>query len=231
MKPSFLSLAFRSFLLGLPGVLVLPFVLKVPPGIPPAAVMANPFTLLVVASVIGAWSSQRTGLSSAILLGSPMRLRGLVLGMLSGILMGASIALFDHALAPWWAAEGVLSLRENRDAATLALGILYGGLTEEVIFRWGVLSVFALGFLSFLSRRTALIVAAFLSALIFSLAHLPAALLDAEIWSEGLIIRTLLWNGLIGAALAFALIRVGLEAAILTHVGLHIGFALAALPN
>jgi hypothetical protein len=38
-----------------------------------------------------------------------------------------------------------------------------------------------------------------------------------------------IWNGLLGLAYSAAFLRHGLEAAVLTHMATHLGFALAAL--
>lgn len=228
MPAAFAHPAIRTLLVGLPGILVMPFVLLLPPDVPAGIAMLNPLILLIAAAMLGQWAAPKIGLPSALILGSRIRLRNLALWSALGLCAGLAIAVLDHATASLWSSGNVPTLRENRDAATLALGLLYGGLTEEVIFRWGLLSLLAIGLSRLLPLSAALAIAALLAAILFALAHLPATLLDAGFATPALITRTLLWNALLGLGYGIALIRHGMEAAILAHMATHLGFALAA---
>lgn len=219
----------RAALLGLPGVILLPLVLPVPEGVPHAALVVNPLILLILASLTGAWAAPRAGLASFLIIGTTPRLRALLAWALAGILMGMAVALVDHLTAPVWNAGPLPTLREDRDATDLAIGLLYGGLTEEVLLRWGLMSLLALGLMRIFPRHRALWVAAILAALVFAIAHLPAVLLEAGTIPPALVARTLTWNGLLGLAYGAAFLRHGIEAAILAHMTTHVGFALAAL--
>jgi uncharacterized membrane protein YqjE len=218
----------RAVLLGLPGVAVLPFVHPVPDGIPAAALLINPAILLLLASLIGAWAAPRASLGSAAILGSGTHRRTLGLWLAAGIAGGVAVAVLDHSLAGAWDI-GLPSLREGRDVSDLVLGLLYGGLTEEVLMRFGLMSLLALGLLQLLPRVTALWAAAALAAILFALGHLPAIVMETGGITPVLLLRTLLWNGLLGVAFGVAFFRDGLEAAIFAHMGAHIGFFLAAL--
>lgn len=229
MFPTFNQRAFRAFLLGLPGILLLPFVLRLPPNVPPAVAMLNPLLLLGVAALAGAFAAPRLGLKSALLCGTPLRLRVLPFFAILGLACGLAVAVLDHVTAPLWAPTGAAALRENRDAADLAIGLLYGGLTEEVIFRWGPVSILALGLARLMPSNRALIAAMILAALTFALSHLPAVLFEFGIATQALVARTLFLNLILGLLYGTALLRNGLEAAILAHMGTHLGFALAAL--
>jgi peptidoglycan/LPS O-acetylase OafA/YrhL len=225
----FLQTAAKAFLLGLPGVLALALFLEPPAGAPIAALLAGPTMLLAVAALAGGWATPRVGLTSSVLLGSAIK-PAIVLSWLAvGIGLGLMVAMADHAAAALWVTGGLQTLREGRDLADLAIGMFYGGLTEEILLRWGLLSMLALGLVKLLPRRPALVIAACLATAAFAFAHVPAAALEAGTMSTPLLGRTLLWNGLLGAAFATAFLRHGLEAAILAHMGVHLGFALAAL--
>ena len=215
--------------LGLPGVAALPFLVTLPPGVPPLAAMANPAILLVLMALAGAWAAPKVGLRSALVLGPAVEGRGLAIWAALGLVAGLVVALADHALAPLWAVEGAATLREGRGAATLVLGLLYGGMTEEVLFRWGLMALLALGLLRVMPRRAALAVAVVLAALAFALAHLPAVAMGVEGVTPPLLLRTLIWNGLLGLIYGAALLRQGLEGAMLAHAATHFGFALVAL--
>jgi len=227
--PRFLAATGRAALIGLPGIAVLPFTVTLPDGIPPAALLVNPVILLALAALAGAWAAPRAGLRSALILGSPVQLHSLAASAAIGLALGLAIAIADHAAAGLWSAGSLPSLREDRTAGTLLLGLLYGGGTEEVLLRWGLLSVLALGLSRLLPLQAALWTAAILAALVFALAHLPAVIVESGALTPPLVLRTLVWNGLLGLAFGIAFLRHGLEAAILAHMGTHIGFALAAL--
>jgi membrane protease YdiL (CAAX protease family) len=219
----------RAFLLGLPGIAVLPAVIELPVGLPIATVLVGPIILLALASAVGAWAAPRAGLTSLIALGSEVRAKAVAGWFAGAVLLGLMIASGDHASASLWNSAGIDTLREGRDLSDLVLGITYGGLTEEVLMRWGLMSALVLGLLQALPRRMALGAAALLTALVFAIAHLPSAAVEAAGMTNELLARTLIWNGLLGLTFAAAFLCNGLEAAILTHVGVHLGFALAGL--
>lgn len=223
-----------AVLLGLPGVIALPTLAPLPPGIPPVAVMVNPAILLVLMACAGAWAAPRLGLRAALILGTPLPWRAPVIltGAIwagAGLAAGLGVAVLDHATAPLWAPDGAATLRAERSVGDVLLGMLYGGLTEEVLLRWGLLSLIALGLARFLPRGAALWGAVVLAALAFALAHLPALALAVDALTPPLLLRTILWNLLLGLLYGAALLRHGLEAAILAHAATHLGFALAAL--
>lgn len=224
-----LPVSLRAFLLGLGGIAILPAVMELPAGAPIAAVLMGPLVLLALASVVGAWAAPRVGLNSLLALGSKVSAKAMVAWFAGAIALGLLVAFADHASAWLWNTPGIDTLREGRGLTELMLGILYGGLTEEVLLRWGLMSVLVLGLLKALPRRTALWLAAILTALAFALSHLPSAAVEAGGLTSALFARTLIWNGLLGLAFAAAFIRNGLEAAMLAHIGVHLGFALAAL--
>lgn len=224
MTRSFPMRALLAALAGLPGVLALPFLAPLPPGIPPVLAMVNPAVLLCLMAVAGAWAVPKLGLAFL----SQGR-AGLALWATAGLVAGLVVALLDAALAPFWAGPGMETLRDDRGMGAVILGVLYGGLTEEVIFRWGLLSLLALGLSRVLPRGVARAMAAGLAALAFALAHLPAVAMMAEGVTPALILRTVGWNGLLGLIYGAAFLRGGLGAAMLAHGATHLGFALAAL--
>ncbi|MBD1203045.1 MAG: CPBP family intramembrane metalloprotease [Rhodobacteraceae bacterium] len=225
----FASRVLLAVLMGLPGIAALPFLVTLPPGVPRLAAVANPAILLMLMALAGAWAAPRIGLRSALVLGSAVEGRGMVLWAGIGLVAGVAVALADHALAPLWVVDGVATLREGRGVGLVVLGVLYGGMTEEVVFRWGLMALLALGLLRVMPRKAALAAAVALAALAFGLAHLPAVAMGVEVVTPPLLLRTLIWNGLLGLLYGVALLRQGLEGAMLAHGATHLGFALVAL--
>lgn len=228
--PSFSRRVLRAFLLGLPGVVLLPLAIPAPQGVPAAALLVNPLILLLLASLAGAWAAPRAGLRSRLVQGDTVSGGAIVRLSLIGAAAGGAIALADDLSAPLWRTVALPSLLENRDLSDLVVGILYGGLTEEILLRWGLLSILAVGALRLLPRSQALWGAAILTALVFAGMHLPAVMLEAGTLSGPVVARTMIWNTAVGLLFAAAFVRGGLEGAIGAHVGFHLGVAaLAAL--
>ncbi|HVL35766.1 MAG TPA: CPBP family glutamic-type intramembrane protease [Burkholderiales bacterium] len=110
----------------------------------------------------------------------------------------------------------------------LATGIAYGGVTEEVMMRWGLLSALACLALRRAAPSVAFPVAIAVSALVFAALHLPAALAFAAPEAP-VLARTLLLNGLGGLAFGWLYWRHTLESAMIAHATVHVVFCLARL--
>nr|WP_272917381.1 CPBP family glutamic-type intramembrane protease [Alteraurantiacibacter buctensis] len=112
--------------------------------------------------------------------------------------------------------------------------VLYGGLTEEVLLRWGVMGGLAWLLLRFgrplgLMGERALWVANAWAALLFGLGHLPTLyglLPDPSTWLVMLVVGA---NALIGMVFGWLFIRRGLEAAMIAHALAHV-IALSLAP-
>jgi membrane protease YdiL (CAAX protease family) len=109
----------------------------------------------------------------------------------------------------------------------LLSGVVYGGVTEELLMR-----LFLLSFVTWLLGRwwktpegkptagafwTAIVIVA----LLFGLGHLPATALMAPL-TPPLILRALVLNGLAGTVFGYLYWRHGLEAAMLGHMSAHL---------
>jgi hypothetical protein len=136
--------------------------------------------------------------------------------------------LIDAWLSPWWRGmrNGPPALIDEVDPLQTTFGVLYGGFTEEVLMRWGMLSLLAVGLLQLVPRRAALLIATVFAAALFAAAHLPALVAQGHTLSPELLTRTLVFNTLLGLAFGWAFLRHSLEAAIGMHAGFHLGVAI-----
>jgi hypothetical protein len=109
----------------------------------------------------------------------------------------------------------------------LLAGILYGGITEELIMRLFLFSLVAWFLGKFLKTSEgmpsngAFWVAIIFVAILFGLGHLPATSMMAPL-SPMLILRALVLNGIAGVAFGYLYWRFGLEAAMLAHMSTHL---------
>ncbi len=122
-----------------------------------------------------------------------------------------------------------LSHSESMPIFPLFVKLLYGGITEEILLRWGVMS-FLVWVLWWLfqkrngSPKTSIVVIGILlSAFLFAIGHMPAAsLIAGESLSIASIAYVITFNSLFGIVAGLLFWRYGLEAAIIAHFGAHL---------
>lgn len=198
--------------------------------------------LLVIAVAVGLYCAPRLGLTShlieAVRTGQPrwtaLR-RELPLAITLGVLTAAVALALETLARPFLAAElEALAQVFPRDLATTLAGIFYGGITEEVLVRWGLLSLLAwLGWRLFERSRSApssrlmwgVIV---IVALLFGVGHLGAVAAVTPL-TPLLIARTILLNAVVATAFGWLFWRRSLEAAMIAHASWHVVISLLAL--
>jgi membrane protease YdiL (CAAX protease family) len=194
--------------------------------------------LLAVACLLGIFCARAVGLHSHLLdawvLRTPeaanFKLATLGTEVKWSLGVGAAttiiVLLIDRLLQPLLPA----ALQEANEAdinwlGTLA-GIFYGGITEEILMRWGLMSLLVWIAWKLLKQGVTLpsqwiyqgvIV---LVALVFGLLHLPytAAITPLTSW---VILRAVVLNGIAGIAYGWLFWQYSLEAAIIAHASTH----------
>ncbi|MBE9136474.1 CPBP family intramembrane metalloprotease [Nodosilinea sp. LEGE 07088] len=240
-KDSRLRLFGLLWLAGMAGVisLVLLPLPSLPEGAPPAAVvrllvLVQPTILLSVAVLIGVLLAHRLGLTApgaeALSTGRswrkamvPQLLPGVVGGLISGGLL-AAIALLSRPLLP--------SAYGESEPTPLLVRFLYGGITEEILIRWGLMTLLLWLGWRFGQQRQGkpqdqwVVIAIAVSSLGFAMAHLPAAIALGLPLTPALLGFLLLQNSLFAVAAGYLFWRYGLEAAIIAHLTVHAMLAL-----
>lgn len=192
------------------------------------AAAAQGTLLVLVAALIGASAAPGVGLSapalSAIAGGSGVvdALRPqLVPGFVGGCI-GAVVIVGFHAFAP-----ESLRAAQPETRLPLAVRVLYGGITEEVLVRWGLMTALAWAgwrvLQSDLQQPSPSVVwaAIAVSALVFGLSHLPSVAQSMPAWSASVVAYITLGNALFGLVAGYLFWRYGLEAAIAAHASAH----------
>jgi hypothetical protein len=200
--------------------------------------LLNPLLLVTLLCVAGAAAAHRVGLTS-ILAGTAVAERSLrpwLNAVAAGLVLGPLLIAIDLVWAPFIGPEWQAFLSASTEQSSwrsLVLGVGYGGLAEEVMMRWGLMSLLALALVKMSGRRggpspslRVYVVAGLLSALVFAAGHLPAL---AQVFEPTgmLVARTLVLNTIAGLLYAWLFWRRCLEAAMLGHAATHVGFALA----
>lgn len=194
-----------------------------------AALLIQPLILAVLAIAAGLLVARRLGLRSVLVDRfaahgtEPHNSTFLRTSIVAGALAGLLIVVGDFVFAPWTGtALSQIRIAPGERVSALLVGVLYGGITEEIISRWGLLSILAWLLVSLrVSRKTALAVATLGSAVLFALAHLPALAISTEL-DTALIARTLILNTGAGILFGYAYIAHSLEAAMGAHATAHV---------
>ena len=204
------------------------------PGIP-LPVLAGlsvfqPAVLLVLASWAGVRFAPRVGIKSLIA-GIPTdSTTGLRRAdVMIALLVGALLAFFGVAVDSLTGGVRDANIVRHVPIRGLSAAVLYGGITEEVIFRWGLLSMLAAGMQRFTRGRSAsrpriLWIATLITALVFGTAHLPA-LGEGTVFSTYVMVRTIGLNAVAGLCFGLLAWRRNLETAMISHGFSHVVLA------
>lgn len=227
------------WLLGMPGVVAVVWAV-VPPLMAHQALLPVPLWTMVLLSglqtalllagavALGVVLAKRVGLGAPALAAwlqsrpvVPVLRRQLVPGLCGG-LAGTALLWVLSLIAP-----DALQTTDPGSAMPLLVKLLYGGVTEELLVRWGAMTVLLwLGWRMVQggrgAPRSAVVVAAVvLSSLLFALGHLPAAQALSGVLTPQVLAFVLLGNMAWGLVAGALYARYGLEAALLAHVLAH----------
>lgn len=245
------------FGLGLLGVLsLIPLIMTQLDALPPelAAMptpvvvllsLLNPIILLAITVAVGTLLAHRIGLRSLVAekvrTGTapstsseqvvwPNLRPHIPLAFMSGLFFSIVVLGLDQLINPFANAEIIGEMpTEGNPFTQLLMGLLYGGITEELMLRWGFMSLLAwLGWRILqrgkgTPRPTIMWLAIILAAILFGVGHLPA-LAGIVVLTPLIIFRTILLNALGGLLFGWLFWRRNLETAMVAHAAAHIGF-------
>lgn len=147
----------------------------------------------------------------------PQWLPGVGVGVLAGLFLFACSTLGPAA---WTAAQVAYY-------PSLPARLFYGGITEEVLLRWGFMTAVVWALWKLVQRdggapRSAVVMAGIvIAAFVFGLAHLPAVATTLGGLDATIVGFILFGNGVVGSLFGALFWRRGLEAAMLAHAVAH----------
>lgn len=211
-----------------------------PPTLPPPALLKlvsviQPAVITTVAVLVGCWLSPKVGLHSpaaeALASGDgflaklkPQILPGVIAGLASGVAIVASWVVAK----PFLSAEFVTRAQEFNKLLPHITRLLYGGFTEELLLRWGMMTFLVwAAWLLFqkgkgVPKAIYVVVAIFASAVVFGVGHLPIASMLAGGLTTPLVIYVITVNSIFGMVAGFLYWKKGLEAAMIAHISAHV---------
>lgn len=211
-----------------------------PPSIPlpvlTALSLVQPTLLLAGAVALGAALAPRLGLRSHIVEKTvanqpllPALKAELPLAATLGVLGFGAIAILDLLFRPLLgtAAQALSAYQQHATVFGVLGALLYGGITEELLLRWGLMTLLVwIGWRvaqrgQGLPRPALAWSAIVLAAVLFGLGHLPATAMLAPL-TPLLVTRAILLNGVLGVVFGWLYWRRSLESAMLAHAVFHV---------
>lgn len=229
----------KLFALGMLGVLsLLTVTLPVPPQIvaqfSPLQIklmtLVNPIILLLIATTIGVFANKSINLKLANFDGF-LRYDNKTLldlaktAVLGGIIAGGLITALTHFTETLVDTSKLQNLE-----MTLAARLLYGGITEEILMRFGLMTSVAALLYKFakFGMSNALLGGLIASTVLFALGHIPVVLAADPNPSLGLITHILLGNSIAGVFFGYLYWKRGLDYSMVAHMFTHLTMVVLA---
>lgn len=191
--------------------------------------LINPAFLLLGAVIIGTLFHQKVGLRVPILENAIAKnghqtdvISLIKYGVIGGIIGGILVLIIGYIFNPILPAE-FKELGEKLKPS-LAARFLYGGITEEILVRYGIMT-FLIWILSKIFKEKPPFIywlGILIAAIIFALGHFPIAYQAVGNPSTLLLIFILIGNSIGGIIFGWLYWKRGLESAIVGHIFLHI---------
>lgn len=155
-------------------------------------------------------------------------------GAIAGLIAAAFIVLTWITLRPILPVEFVTRAEAFNRLIPLPTRLLYGGVTEEILLRWGLLTLLVWAAWRIFQRRrrqpgaVCFISAILISSIVFGVAHLPLAVALGGPLTLPVFAYVVTANSVFGLIAGYLYWRKGLEAAITAHMLAHVGIASAS---
>lgn len=209
------------------------------PDMPPMLLkflsVLQPSVLATLAVLVGVWLAPKVGLhaptTEAIAERRPFfpALRPQIIpGIGVGIMSGLAIVVSWLLAKPFLTADFIARAEAFNTMVPAAVRFLYGGFTEEILLRWGVMTFFVWALWKLFGRHeseppaVSFVIAVVASALLFGAGHLPIASFLSGGLTVPLTIYVVTANSIFGIAAGFLYWKRGLESAIIAHIFAHV---------
>lgn len=198
--------------------------------------------LLSIAILIGLLLSPRVGLSapaaealakgdSFIAALKPQVVPGLIAGLIGGVAILSTWLMFRQILPPVF----VTRAEKLNEAMPFATRLLYGGIAEELLLRWGFMTLLVwIAWRIFqrgrgTPRAIYVVIAIVTSSVVFGIGHLPLVIALGVNFTLSIVTFIVFANSLFGLISGYLYWRKGLESAIIAHMATHVVLITAIL--
>ena len=211
--------------------------LQITPAIK-ALSLVQPTVLLALAVFAGVLLAAKVGLSAPVaeaVAASGAR-RGLLAslgpqvgpGVLGSVVGAGSVLLSAAVFKPFITAESIARISAFTKLLPLPTRFLYGGITEEVLMRWGLMTLLVWGAWRLFQKERSkpgamcFVLAILVSAFVFGLGHLPVALMLLGEPTAAVVLFVIVANSAFGIVAGYLYWKFGLESAMIAHVLGHV---------
>jgi hypothetical protein len=196
--------------------------------------LLQPTLLLTVAVIVGLQLADRVGLGAPFLAAlaqgkrPPSFTRHAVHGVAGGMLGGAFIVLAMRLFFPHFPETAAGRISEFQATVPIATRLLYGGITEEVLLRWGLMTFLVWAAWRVFQRNatrppaSAYMIAIAVTAVLFGVGHLPIAFAVVPDPNAALIAFVVIANAAFGIMVGYLYWKRSLECAIVAHLTTHL---------
>ncbi len=197
--------------------------------------LIQPAVILSVAVLVGVMLASKVGLSSPVAEAaasggdSVSALKPqIVPGIVGGLAGGFSLVLIATALKPFFSPEVLARLGAFGKILPLPTRLLYGGIIEELLLRWGLMTLLVWAAWRLLQKgqgrpKPAFFVGAILiSSVVFAIGHLPVAFMLFPRMTLALTLFVIVGNSAFGLIAGYLYWKKGLESAMIAHALTHI---------
>lgn len=154
-------------------------------------------------------------------------------GVIAGLIAAVVIVLSWAFLRPFMPVEFVTRAEAFNRLVPLPMRLLYGGITEEILLRWGLLTLLVwVAWRVFQRGRhqpgaVCFVGAILISSIVFGVGHLPVAVVIGGQLTLPVVLYVVTANSVFGLMAGYLYWRKGLEAAITAHMVAHVGLVSA----
>jgi len=191
--------------------------------------------ILAVATLIGVALASKVGLSSPVAEslasgGNPVSAfkPQIIPGIVGGLAGGVALVLIAAVTKLFLLSEAAARIGEFGKFLPLPTRLLYGGITEELLLRWGLMTLLVWAAWRLFQKgrgqpKPAFFVGAILiSSLVFAIGHLPVAFMLFPEPTLALILFVIVGNSAFGLIAGYLYWKKGLESAMLAHALTHV---------
>ena len=197
--------------------------------------LIQPAVILSVAVLVGVALASKVGLSSPVAeaaasggnLVSAFKPQ-IIPGIVGGLAGGVSLILIATILKPFLSPEVLARLGEYGKVLPLPTRLLYGGIIEELLLRWGLMTLLVWAPWRLFQKgrgqpKPAYFVGAIvISSVVFAIGHLPVAFMLFPELTLALTLFVIVGNSAFGLIAGYLYWKKGLESAMIAHALTHV---------
>jgi membrane protease YdiL (CAAX protease family) len=210
---------------------------EIPPITPALKLLSvvQPTILIAICVFVGVALASKVGLASPVAeavanhgdLASALRPQ-ILQGLIGGLIGGVAVILIAAAWTPFLPSELVSLISAFGKFLPLPTRLLYGGIVEELLLRWGFMSLLVWAAWSLFQKgeekpKSRLFIGAILiSSVIFGIGHLPVAFMLVAEPTLALVSFVIVGNSAFGLIAGYLYWKKGLESAMIAHMTAHV---------